>query len=288
MPDTNHFSGEITIDPPLTWAEVQAGPAVSAVELRLHEEVTDTAAGQVKTITAVAVQVPHEWCRRDEIVRDLQAIVDRHRAVHPRRGAVDPRGAAADVAVPPVAARGEPDRPPGPRVLDLAVREARVLAAGDRARVLLEARAPGRRLMRRTPPLVGITALYATITGLEGNCQVDFPHQPAWHVPPEQAHVLLDSGPLVDIRATATAYPEFSAPHECRWVVTVLAFYEDDAVPAMDEALQQLRSDIRGGRVAKGTHTGPPWPRNPLEPPAEALLQQFRESVLGVLERSAA
>lgn len=137
--------------------------------------------------------------------------------------------------------------------------------------------------MSKDPPLVGITAVYAAVDS-EGGCRIEYPLQPAVRVPPEQAHTLLDTGPLVDIRAVATDSRWGRTPLESRWAVTVLAFHEDDALEAMDGALDQLRADLRAGRVQPGTHTGRPWPRNPLEPAAEALLRQFREGVLRELE----
>ena len=136
--------------------------------------------------------------------------------------------------------------------------------------------------MSKGPPLVAITALYATVADWGATGQIHGPLRPGPLVSPNQAHVLLDSGPLVDIRAVATstfgAFPDRGPEVETRWAVSVLAFYEDDGCQAMDDALAQLHMDIQAGRIAPRAHSGRPWPRNPLEPPAEALLAEFRES----------
>ena len=82
MSDANHYSGEIAIDPPLTWAEIQAGPPVKDIRLKLREETTDTETGRTTVTTAVAV-IPREASFGDhQMVEDIQAVVDHYGAAH--------------------------------------------------------------------------------------------------------------------------------------------------------------------------------------------------------------
>lgn len=75
----NRFTEEITITPPLTWAEIREpdAPLLTDVRLRIEETVTDTDTGQVVTRQAVAV-APLEIGSYSghEVESDIQAVVD--------------------------------------------------------------------------------------------------------------------------------------------------------------------------------------------------------------------
>lgn len=73
--------GEITITPPLTWAEIRSArsPGLRDVRLKLRETVTDTDTGQIREVCAVAIQpITEESYNGYEIQAELQAVVDAH------------------------------------------------------------------------------------------------------------------------------------------------------------------------------------------------------------------
>jgi Family of unknown function (DUF6205) len=82
MGDYNGFSGEITIAPPLTWAEILGGPLLRDVCLRTAESTTDTATSRTTYTTADAI-IPVE-ARYDgrHVPDDIQAIVDWYGTTH--------------------------------------------------------------------------------------------------------------------------------------------------------------------------------------------------------------
>lgn len=73
----NHFTGAITISPPLTWAEIRNGVGVSDVSVRIVEDIVNTETGQTKVLTGDAI-VPLEMgtYTGHSVVEDIQAIVD--------------------------------------------------------------------------------------------------------------------------------------------------------------------------------------------------------------------
>lgn len=75
----NRFTGEITITPPLTWAEIRDpdAPRLNDVRLRIDETAADTDTGQVIIRQAVAI-APLEMGSYSghEIESDIQAVVD--------------------------------------------------------------------------------------------------------------------------------------------------------------------------------------------------------------------
>lgn len=104
----------------------------------------------------------------------------------------------------------------------------------------------------------------------------------------DRAHRLLDLVAVTDVRAVSVVgnyrrgllgAVEFASREES-WLITVLGCTEDDAADAMDGALSSLREDIGAGRIGQGAHPGRPIPKDPLEPPVEALLRAYRERVL--------
>jgi Family of unknown function (DUF6205) len=75
----SHWSGEFRITPPLTWAEIKRGPGVQDVRLRLDEQVEDTPTGQVRTVTAVAVEPgTREAFSGYAVEEELQQVIDAH------------------------------------------------------------------------------------------------------------------------------------------------------------------------------------------------------------------
>lgn len=88
----SHWTGEVRIEPPLSWAEIRAvkSPGMQDVKLRLVEDVEDTPTGQIRTVTAVAVQPATSVFNGYSIHEELQALVDAHKA-HEFTGAIEAR-----------------------------------------------------------------------------------------------------------------------------------------------------------------------------------------------------
>lgn len=75
------FTGEITIVPPLTWAEIKRGPGLEDLRLRTVEETTETDEGRVTRVTADAVvPITEDSYKGYRIVEELQALVNAHKA----------------------------------------------------------------------------------------------------------------------------------------------------------------------------------------------------------------
>lgn len=95
----SHWSGEIRITPPLTWAEIKSSrsPGLQDVRLRLDEQVEDTPTGQIRTVTSAAITPTSGSAYNGYAVgEELQAIVDAH-PQHAFTGAIvarplDPHG----------------------------------------------------------------------------------------------------------------------------------------------------------------------------------------------------
>jgi hypothetical protein len=77
----NHFTGEITITPPLTWAEIQTSPPLQDTHLRLVETVTDSETGRTITTQAISV-VAESGFSGFRVVEEIQALVEHHGATH--------------------------------------------------------------------------------------------------------------------------------------------------------------------------------------------------------------
>jgi hypothetical protein len=79
----SHFTGRITITPPLSWAEIRATrtPGLQDVRLDLDEQITDTDDGQTRIVRATAV-VPLTTGAYNgyDIAKELQALIDAHQA----------------------------------------------------------------------------------------------------------------------------------------------------------------------------------------------------------------
>jgi len=84
----NHFTGEITITPPLTWAEIQTSPPLRDTTLRLVEAITDTETGRTITTQAISVSVESGFSGFNA-VEEIQALVDHHGATHTFAGHID-------------------------------------------------------------------------------------------------------------------------------------------------------------------------------------------------------
>lgn len=75
MSADNHWSGRVTITPPLTWAECKLSPAVEDVKLDIHEE--NGPDGKILTAVAVApARASDSWPAHTG--EDLQAVIDAH------------------------------------------------------------------------------------------------------------------------------------------------------------------------------------------------------------------
>jgi hypothetical protein len=89
----SHWTGEVRIQPPLSWAEIRAvkSPGLHDVKLRLHEETEDTPTGQIRNVTAIAVQPATSGAFNGySIQKELQALVDAHRS-HEFTGSIEAR-----------------------------------------------------------------------------------------------------------------------------------------------------------------------------------------------------
>ncbi|WP_329330782.1 hypothetical protein OIU81_03090 [Streptomyces sp. NBC_01454] len=95
----SRWSGEVRIDPPLTWAEIKNSPvAFQDLKLRLDETVEDTATGQVRTVTAAAiVPLTTEAYNGYEIEEELTAFAEVHSATHTVAGRIQARSPDGDL-----------------------------------------------------------------------------------------------------------------------------------------------------------------------------------------------
>lgn len=97
-------------------------------------------------------------------------------------------------------------------------------------------------------------------------------------------------GSIVDVRATNIGVREnipLAYPRERRWLITLLALAEGDAVyEAMREAQETLREDVYAGRLRIGAHPGRPAVTDGPQAPLEAALAAFREETVAELERA--
>lgn len=76
MGNDSRYSGEIQIVPPLTWAQVQAAPAMRDLGIRKAESVVNTETGQATTIIGAAVRPVMSSFSGYQIKDDLQKLVD--------------------------------------------------------------------------------------------------------------------------------------------------------------------------------------------------------------------
>jgi hypothetical protein len=84
----NHFTGAITITPPLTWAEIQTSPPLQDTSLRLVETVTDTETGRTIATQAISI-VADTGFSGFHVVEEIQALVDHHGAAHTFAGHIE-------------------------------------------------------------------------------------------------------------------------------------------------------------------------------------------------------
>jgi hypothetical protein len=114
-----------------------------------------------------------------------------------------------------------------------------------------------------------------------------------YHLPyPEPAPGIADElnarGPIVDVMAIDIGVPKPLIPlpfeRERRWLITMLALPEGDAMyAAMDAAQETLREDLYAGRILPGAHPGSVTPSR--STPAETALREFREQTMAEMER---
>lgn len=78
----NHFTGAITITPPLTWAEIQDGPKLQDVQLHVREEkrtaVLDGAVAEVIVRTCDAIVPLGMEYSGHRLEEDIQAVIDHY------------------------------------------------------------------------------------------------------------------------------------------------------------------------------------------------------------------
>lgn len=89
----SHFTGQITITPPLTWAEIRSPrqPGLQDVRLVLDETVTDTDTGRNTVVTATAI-APLEihYYNGIAIQEEVQAVIDANKS-HEFDGVIEAR-----------------------------------------------------------------------------------------------------------------------------------------------------------------------------------------------------
>ena len=75
----SHFSGEIRITPPLTWAQIRSAPypALRDVALGIDERAEDTPTGQIRTIVAPGITpIRRSAYNGSDIEAEIQAVID--------------------------------------------------------------------------------------------------------------------------------------------------------------------------------------------------------------------
>jgi Family of unknown function (DUF6205) len=91
MADENHYTGAILIDPPLTWPEIQSGPSVRDVALRVWElsRTSEDGLSEIVTRGADAVIPACDGFGGRRFEEDLQAIVDHYGERRTFRGHIE-------------------------------------------------------------------------------------------------------------------------------------------------------------------------------------------------------
>ncbi|MFJ5151378.1 DUF6205 family protein [Streptomyces sp. NPDC088353] len=78
----SRWTGEVRIEPPLTWGEIKNSrqvPGFQDTKLRLVEDIQDTDTGQIRTVTADAViPATSNLFNGYDIETELQAAIDAH------------------------------------------------------------------------------------------------------------------------------------------------------------------------------------------------------------------
>lgn len=94
-----NFSGEITITPPVAWAEIRqplGDRVLQDLRIRQDEDVQHSDESQVKVITGVAVEPATTYGSGYGMVDDLQALVDAHGGSHQFTGYIEATGEEGD------------------------------------------------------------------------------------------------------------------------------------------------------------------------------------------------
>jgi len=87
------YSGEIHIEPPLTWTEAKSGPGLQDLRLRTVEHGFQTDEGRSVTVTASAVMpLTDQPYKGYDIIEELQALVDAHGKRHEFIGHIEALG----------------------------------------------------------------------------------------------------------------------------------------------------------------------------------------------------
>lgn len=88
----SHWTGQVRIEPPLTWAEIKTStsPGLQDLKLLLDETVEDTPTGEIRTVTASVIE-PLAGAYNGYIVQpELQTVIDAHPS-HEFVGAIEAR-----------------------------------------------------------------------------------------------------------------------------------------------------------------------------------------------------
>jgi hypothetical protein len=96
----SHWTGEVRIEPPLTWGEIKNSkhPGFQDLKLRLDEQVEDTATGQIRTVTASAVvPLTEEAYNGYQIEEELTAFAEEYSGTHTLTGRIQARGPECDL-----------------------------------------------------------------------------------------------------------------------------------------------------------------------------------------------
>lgn len=88
----SHWTGQVRIEPPLTWGEIKSSncPRFNDLALRLDESTEDTLTGQIRIVTAPAVAPLAGTFNGYDIETELQSLIDAHPS-HEFTGAIEAR-----------------------------------------------------------------------------------------------------------------------------------------------------------------------------------------------------
>lgn len=78
MSYSNHYSGAITITPPLTAAEIRRAPTLDTswdAHLRINREERETDAGSIVVYTADAIVGPEEACNGYDVEAQIRGLI---------------------------------------------------------------------------------------------------------------------------------------------------------------------------------------------------------------------
>lgn len=86
----SHWTGQVRIEPPLTWAEIKASAVARDLKFVLNRTTEDTPTGQTSTVTAAAIEPLAGAYNGYDVEPELQALIDAHPS-HEFSGAIEAR-----------------------------------------------------------------------------------------------------------------------------------------------------------------------------------------------------